>query len=87
MDKLVCDIFQCELFTRSPDVPVFIPISSQISVYGSYEHKTTDIELPFVDEQWLIHVFLYDVAFHSSTFELNFSADYNIIKKKSYRYS
>jgi len=47
-------------------IPVFIEISFQIAIYTSQKHKTSDIEFPFLIEQWFFNVFLYNKWFQIS---------------------
>jgi hypothetical protein len=49
MNKFVSHVLEGEFFARCPDVPIFVPVSSQVSVDGCDENIATDVEFALID--------------------------------------
>lgn len=75
VDVLVRHVLERELFARSPDVSVFVPVASDVAVDRRHERKSADVELAFVDQQRVFDVFLHDVASSFAAVQLDVVVD------------
>jgi hypothetical protein len=49
MDVFIIDIFEREFFSGSPDVPVFVPVPTNIPIHRGDQGVATDIEFSLIN--------------------------------------
>ena len=65
MNKLVLNVLQTVLFAGSPNVPIFVPVSLNDSIYCGDQNVASNIEFSLIVQKRIFHIFLNQGRAHS----------------------
>ena len=55
-------VLERELLAGSPEIALFVEVSSQVALHGGHQHERPDIEFPASEEKRLSYIFLNNVG-------------------------